>query len=139
MATTQTPQGPVDRDAERATLAAGLWHHAWWLEVRATIAPNDYGIAAHQAIAHALDQLADIGPFLPTRPDQWEDGYWPSSLHARAGAVSALADLDPIAAIIAIAKFADGRHLTDARTVADHSATRWRIAELHAELGELTA
>ena len=138
MATTQTPRGPVDRDAERATLAAGLTPHPGWREVRDLVEPGDYGIAAHQAIANALDQLADVGPFVPRELVDWnETTYWPSSLTVRAAAVSAITSLEPIAAIHAIAKFADGRHFEDAEVVATHAATRRRIAELDAELREL--
>lgn len=137
MSVTQTPRGPVDRDVERATLAAGLWSHTWWLEVRSEVGPGDYGIAAHQAIAAALDTLGDIGPYIPREVDAWTAGYWPSSLTTRAAAISTITDLEPIAAIAAIAKYADGRHLFDAAVVRDLAATRRRIAELDAELREL--
>ena len=134
MATETTPNGPRDTHAERATLAAGLWHPPWWSEVREHVQPHHFSYIEHQAIASALDELSEVGPFVPlVVPDYLaSDMYWPSSLTVRIHAVATITDLNP-GPIAAVCRFADGRHTEAAGVVRAHAVTRDRILALRYE------
>lgn len=139
MAIEQTPYGPRDTHHERVCIASGLHHHVWWLEVRLTVDPDDFSHVEHQRIAESLDQLYDVGPFVPREIVAYADPaiYWPSSLHARVAAVATLADLGD-APLRAIAKFADGLHDRSARMVRLLADRRREIFELRSQLSDLT-
>ena len=135
----QTPNGPRDTHHERVCLAAGLTHHAWWLEVRVDVEPADFSHVEHQRIAEALDQLYAIGPFVPiVLPDYAAPAvYWPSSLNVRTAAVATLTDLN-WGPLRAITLFADGLHERSARVVRVLAEQRARILDLRYELRDLT-
>jgi hypothetical protein len=129
--------------AERAALAAGLWRHADWTRVRQAVQPADFFYVRHQEIAAALDELADIGPFLTTAT--WQDiaPMWPltmpSAVHVRIGALYTLVDEAPLWVLQQVPKFATGRPEHDALAVATFSQRRQRAEQLRAELAELEA
>ena len=138
MAATQTHRGPIDTQAERAALAAGMWSALWHWETRCVINPDDYGHLEHQRIARALDELHDIGPFVPdTLVEYGPESYWPSSLHTRVEAVATITDLNH-AALRAITAYADALHAKHALTILDLSRQRDRILALKHELRDLT-
>ena len=138
MTVTQTHRGPIDTHAERAALAAGLWNPQWHWETRCIIDNDDHGHVEHQQISRALDELADVGPFVPdTYPVLDRDAWWPSSLHCRISAVATITELNA-GAITAIAKYADGLHARHALTILDLSRQRHRILALRLELRDLT-
>lgn len=142
MATTQTPRGPYDRHAERVALAAGLYSAAWWRDTRQHHEPGDYFHVEHQQIAGALDQLDDIGPFIPTRSD-WLDEWTgahpltpPTALTCRIAAVATITDL-PAAPIQAVCKYADGLHEKAAAIVRTHADKRRQIYALSEQIEQL--
>jgi hypothetical protein len=138
VAVEQTPRGPRDTHAERATLAAGIWLPEWWAAARHYVTPDQFDWPEHQRIAHALDQLDDLPLIIPDHIPSYErpDFLWPDNLTVRVNAVATIADLNP-APVRAVAAYADGRHLQTACQVAQHHATRARIFELRLEAWKL--
>ena len=161
MATQQSPRGPHDTHAERVCLAAGLYSPEWWWEARHHHHPDDYSYREHQEIARCLDELGDVGPFIPDNGDwlnQWTGTHPytpPTALTVRISAVATMAlirwqktetthvDLYapihvPDRALAAIAAYADGLHERAARTIREHALKRAEILELRYRLRDLT-
>ena len=141
MAIESTPSGPRDTHAERACLAAGLIHAPWWWELRHVIGPDDFSHAAHRWIASALDELGDVGPFVPREGDDLAvlGDWWPSSRTVRAWAVAtfaAHADVTP-GKLMGLAQWADGRHEEAAVVVRDLAVQRAEIEALRYRLEDL--
>ncbi len=132
---------PHDRHAERSTLAAGIHSAAHHWDIRHHTEPGDYWFPQHQHIAHALDHLADVGPYPYGTWEQWASlapQTPPSSLNVRVAAIWTLIDDIPLWVLRRIAEYADGNHIQAAQAVHHNAIERAEVTELVARFNNLT-
>jgi hypothetical protein len=135
---------PHDKEAERACIGNSLQSPDWHYRARLVVEPGDFYFTEHQVLFSALDDLYDIGPFVPTFSIDFElfVDMWPitlpSSLGVRIGAVFCMGPVGaPLWALRRLADCATGAVESSAALVRARSEQRAEILALEQRIDEL--
>lgn len=135
---------PHDKAAERACIGNSLRSAEWHYRARQVVEPSDFYFTEHQVLFAVLDDLSDIGPFVPDVGVDFDlfAETWPivlpSSAGVRVGAVFCLGPVGaPLWALRRLAASASGAVEASAEIVLARSEQRSEIRDLELRIDEL--